>query len=406
MGLATGTGVALVGNGTAVALIGDGTAVAGARDGTGVGEEQGRPDLPGGLGTGVGTAGTGQATAVGSADGAGTGVPLGREVATGIGVALIGDGTGVAGDVAVGAVMAVSRVAGALAECDATPEAAAPPTAEAGPEHPVSASPAATPNTAPIATRDFFSFDRIRMLLDVVPTIRTPANTSRRAKSCVRRAATFQCVQPYKHKRGCRLASQNSTPARPAGGHGTRLLAAMIGLWNLTLSGDRDADFAEFARASYEGLRRAAYLLTGDRHTAEDAAQTALVRTYAAWSRVRRDDAYAYARKVLVNHVTDRWRRRLRQYPVGDLPEQDGTPDPADEVALRHWLTGALATLTAKERAVIVMRYLFDLPEAAVARDLGVTVGTVKSTSSRALAKLRVRADDALPAQPIGGDRR
>ncbi|MGH3249517.1 MAG: SigE family RNA polymerase sigma factor [Trebonia sp.] len=166
-----------------------------------------------------------------------------------------------------------------------------------------------------------------------------------------------------------------------------------------------DEEFAEFARASFGGLRHVAYLLTGDRDAAEDAAQTALVRTYAAWSRVRRDDAYAYARKVLVNHVTDRWRRRLREYPVGDLPERDAAPDPADEVALRHWLTGALATLTVKERAVVVMRYLFDQPEAAVARDLGITVGTVKSTSSRALAKLRVRADDATPAQPIGGRR-
>jgi DNA-directed RNA polymerase specialized sigma24 family protein len=63
-----------------------------------------------------------------------------------------------------------------------------------------------------------------------------------------------------------------------------------------------------------------------------------------------------------------------------------------------------------KERAVIIMRYLFDLPEAAVARDLGITVGTVKSTSSRALAKLRVRAGDEAPLQatgplPIGGER-
>jgi RNA polymerase sigma factor (sigma-70 family) len=84
-------------------------------------------------------------------------------------------------------------------------------------------------------------------------------------------------------------------------------------------------------------------------------------------------------------------------------------------VALRHWLTGALATLTVKERAVIIMRYLFDLPEAAVARDLGITVGTVKSTSSRALAKLRVRARDeavlqstglqTTGPQPIGGER-
>ena len=163
-----------------------------------------------------------------------------------------------------------------------------------------------------------------------------------------------------------------------------------------------DEDFAEFARASYPGLRHAGYLLTGDRHSAEDAAQTALVRTYAAWSRVRRDDAYAYARKVLVNHVTDRWRRRLREYPSGDLPEGPGGPDPADEVALRQWVSGALAALTARERAVIVMRYLFDQPEAAVARDLGVSVGTVKSTSSRALAKLRVRAAEEAQPEPIG----
>jgi RNA polymerase sigma-70 factor (sigma-E family) len=166
-----------------------------------------------------------------------------------------------------------------------------------------------------------------------------------------------------------------------------------------------DEEFAEFARASYSGLIHAAYLLTGDRHAAEDAAQAALVRTYAAWSRVRRDDAFAYTRRVLVNYVTDRWRRRLREYPASELPEQAAGADPADEVALRQWLTEALATLTVRERAVIVMRYLFDLPEAAVARDLGITVGTVKSTGSRALAKLRVRADPEVPASAIGGDR-
>lgn len=166
-----------------------------------------------------------------------------------------------------------------------------------------------------------------------------------------------------------------------------------------------DEEFAEFARASYGGLRHAGYLLTGDRHAAEDAAQAALVRTYAAWSRVRRDDAFAYARRVLVNYLTDGWRRRLREYPAADLPEHPGGPDPADEVALRQWLAGALGTLTVRERAVVVMRYLFDLPESTVARDLGITVGTVKSTSSRALAKLRVCADPEIPATAIGGDR-
>jgi RNA polymerase sigma-70 factor (sigma-E family) len=154
-----------------------------------------------------------------------------------------------------------------------------------------------------------------------------------------------------------------------------------------------DEDFAEFVQASSPGLLRAAYLLTGDRHVAEDAAQTALVRTYAAWSRVRRDDAFAYARRVLVNHVTDRWRRRLREYATGALPDQPARTDVAEEVATRQYLIGALASLTARERAVVVMRYFFDLPEATVASELQITVGTVKSTSARALAKLRISPD-------------
>jgi len=154
-----------------------------------------------------------------------------------------------------------------------------------------------------------------------------------------------------------------------------------------------DEEFAEFADACSARLLHAAYLLTGNRHTAEDAAQTALVRTYAAWSRVRRADAFAYARQVLVNHVTDRWRLRLREYATGDVPERPGAADVAEEVTLRHWLVGALGSLTARERAVIVMRYFFDLPEVSVAHELHISVGTVKSTSSRALAKLRVQAE-------------
>lgn len=171
--------------------------------------------------------------------------------------------------------------------------------------------------------------------------------------------------------------------------------------------GRGDEEFTEFAGASFAGLLHTAYLLTGDRHAAEDAAQAALARTYAAWSRVRRDDAFAYARRVLVNYVTDKWRRRLREYPAGDVPEQPAPTDLAEEVVLRQWLIGALGRLTLRERAVIIMRYLFDLPEATVARDLGITLGTVKSTSSRALAKLRVAADtDTLKSSTslAGGD--
>ncbi|WP_290061649.1 SigE family RNA polymerase sigma factor [Amycolatopsis solani] len=162
-----------------------------------------------------------------------------------------------------------------------------------------------------------------------------------------------------------------------------------------------DEEFAEFVRASSARLTHAAFLLTGDRHQAEDAAQTAFTRTYAAWSRVRHKDAYGYARTVLVNHVIDGWRRPIREYATEAMPERPDRLDVDQAVTQRAWLTAVLKTLTARERAVVVLRHFFDLPEADVARELGVSVGTVKSTNSRALAKLRIEAgtEDTL----IGG---
>ncbi|MEV4535926.1 SigE family RNA polymerase sigma factor [Asanoa sp. NPDC049518] len=149
-----------------------------------------------------------------------------------------------------------------------------------------------------------------------------------------------------------------------------------------------DAEFVEFAQVASARLVHAALLMTGDHHRAEDAAQTALVRTYASWSRVRDGDAYAYARSVLVNHLVDGWRRPIREYPTEDLPEQRAG-DVADEVTTRRWLVAVLGALSPRERAIVVLRYYFDLAEAKVAEELGVSLGTVKSTSSRALEKLR-----------------
>jgi RNA polymerase sigma-70 factor (sigma-E family) len=165
-----------------------------------------------------------------------------------------------------------------------------------------------------------------------------------------------------------------------------------------------DDEFAEFVRASSARLTHAAYLLTGDRHQAEDAAQTAFTRTYAAWSRVRHKDAYGYARTVLVNHVIDGWRRPIREYATEAMPERPDRLDVDNAVTQRAWLTAVLKTLTDRERAVVVLRHFFDLPEADVARELGVSLGTVKSTNSRALAKLRIEAgtEDTL----IGGSGR
>jgi RNA polymerase sigma-70 factor (sigma-E family) len=159
-----------------------------------------------------------------------------------------------------------------------------------------------------------------------------------------------------------------------------------------------DDEFVEFAQASSARLLHAAFLLTGDRHRAEDAAQTALVRTYAAWSRVRRKDAYSYARTVLTNLVTDQWRRPLREYAAETIPELPVPRDMADDVTRRQWLIGALDVLSPRERAVIVLRHFFDLPETEVARELDLSVGTIKSLNARGLAKLRVSVDAPVPA--------
>jgi RNA polymerase sigma-70 factor (sigma-E family) len=161
-------------------------------------------------------------------------------------------------------------------------------------------------------------------------------------------------------------------------------------------TGRGDEEFAEFVMASSGRLTHAAYLLTSDRHQAEDAVQTVLARTYVAWRRVRHQDAYGYARKVLVNHVIDKWRRPIRELPTEELPERRSADAPERAVVDQQWLAALLGELTGRERAVIVLRHYFDLPEAEVALELGVSVGTVKSTNSRALAKLRVAAQEDL----------
>ncbi len=161
--------------------------------------------------------------------------------------------------------------------------------------------------------------------------------------------------------------------------------------------------FDEFATAAWPRLRRSAYLLTGDHHLAEDLTQTALVRTYAHWRRVRRADALAYTRRVLVNLNIDRIRRRHGTVDVGDAL-LDSTPSPTDtRVDERDEAVRLLRTLTDRERRVVVLRHYFDLSEAEVAGELGVARGTVKSTLSRALAKLRVAADDARTYEEVVG---
>lgn len=157
----------------------------------------------------------------------------------------------------------------------------------------------------------------------------------------------------------------------------------------MKLGSRSDSDFDDFAVAAWPRLRWSAYLLCGDHQLAEDLAQTALVRTYARWGSVRRSDALPYTRKVLVNLNIDRVRRKRPiegsqlNVDLASAPDRTTTSDDRDEVVR------LLATLTEKERRVVVLRHYFDLSEAAVAAELGIATGTVKSTLSRALAKLR-----------------
>ncbi|MEV0070471.1 MULTISPECIES: SigE family RNA polymerase sigma factor [unclassified Amycolatopsis] len=150
-----------------------------------------------------------------------------------------------------------------------------------------------------------------------------------------------------------------------------------------------DSEFADFVRAFSPRLLHAAYLLTGDRHQAEDDVQTALVRTYTSWPRIRKQDPFAYARKVLANHVIDRWRRPYREQATEEVPERAVERDFTVGVVDQEWLMRALAPLSPRERAIVVLRHFWDLSEADVAAELKVSLGTVKSTNSRALAKMR-----------------
>jgi RNA polymerase sigma-70 factor (sigma-E family) len=150
-------------------------------------------------------------------------------------------------------------------------------------------------------------------------------------------------------------------------------------------------DFDEFAAAATQPLLRLGWLLTGHAEQAQDLAQTTLIRTYGAWHRVRHDDALSYARRVMVNLHTDWLRRRpWREQPRAELPDTGGPDGGHGAIEDRAALVAALQSLTRRERAAIVLRYYVDLSEQQTAQTLGVSVGTVKSVCSRALAKLRV----------------
>jgi RNA polymerase sigma-70 factor (sigma-E family) len=149
-----------------------------------------------------------------------------------------------------------------------------------------------------------------------------------------------------------------------------------------------EAGFRTFVETNGAALLHAARLLTGDHHRGEDLVQTVLTRVYLKWDRI--DAPRAYARKALVTaHIDSTRRRWWGERPTETLPEvlADDVAGATDD---RDELRRLLGELNPRERAVIVLRYYCDLSENETAATLGMPVGTVKSTCSRALARLRV----------------
>jgi len=163
-----------------------------------------------------------------------------------------------------------------------------------------------------------------------------------------------------------------------------------------------ETDFSAFVVARGPALLRLAVLLTADAETAQDLVQDALVRVLPRWSRVAaHGNPEAYVRAALRSAWIDSWRRRRREV-VAEAPEDAMFTVAADAAeadglggaAVRLSLEAALARLTERQRAVLVLRFYEDLTEAETARLMRCSVSTVKSQTRRALGRLRALAPD------------
>lgn len=153
-----------------------------------------------------------------------------------------------------------------------------------------------------------------------------------------------------------------------------------------------EAGFTAWVEGAERQLLRSAYLLTGDLHRAEDLIQDALVKVAVRWRRLADGNPTAYARTIVVRDHISAMRKR-REVPVSEVAgESAASSDPEAEMVVRR----ALARLTPAQRAVLVLRHFDDLTERETADVLGVSIGTVKSQNSAALARLRTGAPELL----------
>jgi RNA polymerase sigma-70 factor (sigma-E family) len=152
-----------------------------------------------------------------------------------------------------------------------------------------------------------------------------------------------------------------------------------------------DPAFRDYVTTRGRSLLRTAYLLTGNLADAEDLVQSALAKTYQAWDRIEDRAALdSYVRRAMVNTHISWWRRRrLDEFPTDDIPDQ-AVADHSGSSDLHETLRRAIDRLPQRMRAAVMLRFYDDMTEAEVAEVLGVSLGTVKSTVSRAVAKLRI----------------
>ena len=158
------------------------------------------------------------------------------------------------------------------------------------------------------------------------------------------------------------------------------------------MNAEAERDFREFVAARTPALFRTAYALTGHQQQAEDLLQSALTKTAARWRWVRNQgNPEGYVRQAMYREQVSWWRRRGRidERATAELPDRAAPGDLAHDIGLRLTLHEALLGLAPRQRAVLVLRYLEDQPEAVAAELLGCSVGTVRSQTYRALARLR-----------------
>ncbi|HEY0469998.1 MAG TPA: SigE family RNA polymerase sigma factor [Kribbella sp.] len=163
-------------------------------------------------------------------------------------------------------------------------------------------------------------------------------------------------------------------------------------------------EFEEYASARGQELVRLGFTVSGDYQRAEDLAQIALMQAFRAWRKVQKaDDPHTYVRRILINSYLSMTRRRsFTEAPAAEIDSEHTVPDPATDIVNSDDLWRALATLSARERVVLVLRYYQDMDDRTIADLLGIKPSSVRGTASRALAALRKtrqshRVDERLP---------